>query len=129
LERAGGQANVVTRSVSVGTDARTDTAGQSRQPVFDTRDLRGLAPRHAWLVYGNQTPAVTHLAPWWECEEREVIESAWHRAHRWVPNELMPLPAPEPRKSLARLKALVATRARDGATMADHLSVAPVPSK
>ncbi|HEX3840767.1 MAG TPA: TraM recognition domain-containing protein [Acidimicrobiales bacterium] len=112
LERAGGQADVVTRSVSVGVDARTDTAGQSRQPVFDTRDLRGLAARYAWLVYGNQTPAMTHLAPWWECEEREVIERAWRQAHRWVPEELMPLPAPAPRKSFAWLKGLVATRAR-----------------
>ena len=110
LERAGGQRDVVTRSVSYGQGSRSNSASQARQATFDTRDLRGLPPRHAWLVYANQEPVQTHLAPWWETEERPAIQLAWERARRWVPDELMPLPAPERHDTWAPFKRLFAHR-------------------
>jgi len=114
LERAGGQSDVRTTSSSYGQGTHTRTVSQTRQARFDVTELRGLAPRYAWLVYGGGMPVETHLAPWWECAERPAVELALAQAaapwtdpagveHRWVPARLMPLGTPPRQGVLGRM--------------------------
>ena len=116
LERAGGQSDVRTTSSSYGQGTHTRTVSQARQARFDIAELRGLPPRHAWLVYGGEMPVQTHLAPWWECAERPAVELALQRAtarwtdqagaeHQWVPDKLMPLGTPPRQGALGRVLA------------------------
>jgi type IV secretory pathway TraG/TraD family ATPase VirD4 len=113
LEHAGGRREVVNRSVSYGADrSRSDSAAWAKEAAYDARELRSLPPRHAWLLYRNQDPAKAHLAPWWECSEREAIELSWKMASRWVPPELMPLPAPPRRNRFALAGGHLAPRGR-----------------
>ena len=116
LERAGGQSDVRTTSSSYGQGTHTRTVGQTRQARFDIAELRGLPPRHAWLVYSGAMPVETHLAPWWECSERPAVELALEQAtakwvdqagteHQWVPDKLMPRGAPPRQGALGRVVA------------------------
>jgi len=95
LSQAGGQRDTTSRSRSYSRDGHSDTVSQGKEQRFDTRSLRALQPRHAWVVYQNRPPVESYLAPWWESNEADAISFALKEAERWVPEPLLPRPAPE----------------------------------
>jgi len=95
LSQAGDQRGTTSRSRSYRRDGHSDTVSQGKEQRFDTKSLRELRPRHAWVVYQNRPPVESYLAPWWESNERDAISFALTEAERWVPTSLLPRPAPE----------------------------------